>query len=322
MKYKNIFSLIFLLATLVACDDEKKLYPRSEDASSISRFEFPQGSNPWDQDLEEIANAFGTIPIYTAFDTLDLNQAWSGTFTIKYYGEPLSDEYAIFYTDFFKNHVFGFLKPELCKGVLPNYIYLVDDLRQVGAFTGGYVPLLCFWGGLDYWAFSFRAKEENLAYLDYGSIIIRPYKPYDLPKTPWEYKMRRTVILQNILAKMVEKGKIAIPADFQTGGVFDYSKKISISVNAENYYMKLGYPGRMLETAYDFTSLQTNVTMDAKTNFASYLKLGMRYTRDSVLIKYPEDKYPLIIRYYDFTVKYMKDKYDWDITRMAALKED
>ena len=322
MKYKNIFSLIFLLATLVACDDEKKLYPRSEDASSISRFEFPQGSNSWDSDLEEMANTFGTIPIYTAFDTLDLNQAWSGTYTIKYYGEPLCDEYAIFYTDFFKNHVFGFLKPELCKGVLPNYIYLVDDLRQVVAGAIGYAPLLCFWDGLDYWAFSFRAKEENLAYYDYGSIIIRPYKPYDLPKTPWEYKMRRTVILQNILAKMVEKGKIAIPADFQTGGAFDYSKKFSISVNAENYYMKLGYPGRMLAAAYDFTPLQTNVTMDATTNFASYLKLGMRYTRDSVLIKYPEDKYPLIIRYYDFTVKYMKDKYDWDITRMAALKED
>lgn len=322
MKYNYIFSLIFLLATLVACDDEKTLFPRSEDASSISRFEFPQGSNSWDSDLEEIANTFGTIPIYTAFDTLDLNQAWAGAFTIKYYGEPLSDEYAIFYTDFFKNQVFSFLKPELCKGVLPNYIYLVDDLRQVVAGAIGYAPLLCFWGGLDYWAFSFRAKEENLAYYDYGSIIIRPYKPYDLPKTPWEYKMRRTVILQNILAKMVEKGKIVIPADFQTGGAFDYSKKFSISVNAENYYMKLGYLGSMLAAAYDFTPLQTNVTMDAKTNFASYLKLGMRYTRDSVLIKYPEDKYPLIIRYYDFTVKYMKDKYDWDITRMAVLKED
>ena len=322
MKYKYAFSLIFLLATLVACNDEDKLYPRSEDASSISRFEFPQGNNAWDQDLLEIANTFGTIPIYTAFDTLDLNQAWSGTFTIKYYGEPLSDEYAIFYTDFFKNHVFGFLKPELCKGVLPNYIYLVDDLRQAGGFTGGYAPLLCFWGGLDYWAFSFRAKEENLAYYDYGSIIIRPYKPYDLPKTPWEYKIRRTVILQNILTKMVDKGTIAIPADFQTGGVFDYSIKFSTSVNAENYYMKLGYPGSMLVTAFDFTPLQTTLTMDAKTNFSNYLKLGMRYTRDSVLIKYPEDKYPLIIRYYDFTVKYMKDKYDWDITRMAALKED
>ena len=321
MKFRYIFSLIFLLEMLFACDDEKKLYPRSEDASSISRFEFPQGSNPWDHDLEEIANTFGTIPIYTAFDTLDLNQAWSGTYTIKYRGETLDDEYATFYTDFFKNQVFAFLKPELCKGVLPNYIYLVDDLRQAGGFTGGFAPLLCYWRGLDYWAFSFRAKEENLAYYDYGNgMIIRPYKPYDLPKTPWEYKIRRTVILQNILAKMVDKGKITIPADFQIGGAFDYSKKFSTVASAENYYMKLGYPGRMADTAYDFSNLSG--AMDGKINFTNYLKLGLRYTRDSVLIKYPQDKYPLIIQYYDVAMKYMKDKYDWDISQMAVLKEN
>ena len=97
MKFKYIFNLL-LLVTVVACNDEDKLYPRSEDASSISRFEFPQGNSTWDQDLEEIANTFGTIPIYTAFDSLDLNQAWSGTYTIKYRGEPLSDDYAAFYS--------------------------------------------------------------------------------------------------------------------------------------------------------------------------------------------------------------------------------
>lgn len=321
MKYKNIFSLILLLATLGACNDENKLYPRSEDASSISRFEFPQGTNSWDQDLEEIANTFGTIPIYTAFDTLDLNQAWTGTYTIKYRGEALSDEYAVFYTDFFKNHVFAFLKPELCKGVLPNYIYLVDDLRMSGGFSGGFAPLYCYWLGLDYWAFSFRAKEENLAYIEYpNGLIIRPYKPYDLPKTPWEYKARRTVILQNIVVKIVSKDKVAVPAEFQSGGDLDYSKKFSTVASAENYYMKLGYPGNMITTAYNFSN--PSGTLTAKSVFTNYLQLGLRYTRDSVLIKYPQDKYPLIIKYYDITMKYMKDKYDWDIAQMAVLKED
>ena len=317
MKFKYIFNLL-LLVTVVACNDEDKLYPRSEDASSISRFEFPQGNSTWDQDVEEIANTFGTIPIYTAFDSLDLNQAWSGTYTIKYRGEPLSDDYAAFYSNFMKSQVFVFLKPELCKGVLPNYIYLVDDLRMTGGFSGGFAPLACYWDGLDYWGFSFRAKEENLAYIEYpNGLIIKPYKPYDLPKTSWEYKARRTVILQNILAKMVNKGKIAIPSEFQSGGDFDYSQKYSTTVSAENYYMKLGYPGNMVPTAYNFTN--PSGTIDAKTNFANYLKLGLRYTRDSVLIKYPQEKYPLIIRYYDSTVKYMQDKYSWDITQMAEL---
>lgn len=324
MNYRYIFSLIFLLATFVACDDEKKLYPRGNDTSSISRFEFPQGSNSWDRDLEEIANTFGTIPIYTAFDTIDLNQGWTGTYTIKYRGECLNDEYAVFYTDFFKNHVFTFLKPELCKGVLPNYIYLADDLRQLGSYTGGFAPLTCYWDGLDFWAFSFRAKEENLAYLDYGNgLIIKPFKPYDLPKTPWEYKTRRTVILQNILVKIVNKDNITIPAEFKSGGDFDYSKKYSTVLSADNYFMKLGYPGNMVKTAYDFSN--PSGTLTAKSTFINYLQLGLRYTRDSVLIKYPQDKYPLIIKYYDITVKYMQSKYNWDITKMAewpAIKED
>lgn len=116
---------------------------------------------------------------------------------------------------------------------------------------------------------------------------------------------------------MVNKGKIAIPSEFQSGGDFDYSQKYSTTVSAENYYMKLGYPGNMVPTAYNFTN--PSGTIDAKTNFTNYLKLGLRYTRDSVLIKYPQEKYPLIIRYYDSTVKYMKDKYSWDITQMAEL---
>ncbi len=320
MKFKCIFSLIFLFAAIVACEDEEKLYPRGDDASSISRFEFPQGDNVWDKDLEEIANTFGTIPIYTAFDSLDLNQAWSGTYTIKYRGEILNDEYAVFYTDFMKSHVFAFLKPELCAGVLPNYIYLVDDFRQSGSFTGGYIPVACYWNGLDFWGFSFRAKEENLAYIEYpNGMIIKPYKAYDLPKTPWEYKARRTVILQNIISKIVDKGRITIPSEFQTGGDFDYSKKYSTVSSADNYYMKLGYPGNMLVTAYNFSNLSG--TVDAKTNFTNYLKLGLRYTRDSVLIKYPQEKYPLIIKYYDATVEYMKNKYNWDITKMAELPQ-
>lgn len=320
MKLKYLFSLM-LLVFLCACEDENRLTPRSSDASSISRFEFPQGNNSWDRDLEEIANTFKTIPIYTAFDSLDLNQRWSGTYTISLLGETLNEEYADFYAYFFKNQVFAFLKPELTMGVLPNYIYLVDDLRQKGSWTGGYVPLACLWRGLDYWAFSFRAKEENLAYLDYGNgFIYKPYKPYDLPKTPWEYKARRTLILQNILKKTVEKGKIAIPTEFETGGEFDYSQSFNVNnVNAENYFMKLGYIGQMIEANYNFSNLSANTKMTSQANFVSYLQLGLRYTRDSVLIKYPQEKYPLIIKYYDFTMKYMKDKYNWDITLMAEL---
>ena len=317
MKLKYLFSLVFL-ATLLACEDEKNLTPRSSDAASLSRFEFPQGNNSWDRDLEEIANTLKTILVYTAFDSLDLNQRCSGTYTISRLGETLDDEYAAFYADFFKNHIFAFLEPNLLTRVLPNYIYLVDDLRQKGSWTYGYTPLACLWDGLDYWAFSFRAKEENLAVIDYGNgFVYKPYKPYDLPKGSWEYKVRRTVILQNVETKIVEKGNVAIPVEFESGGDFDYSKSFSSSMTADNYFKKLGYLGQMTPTSYNFSNPSGKMTV--QTNFTNYLKLGLRYTRDSVLIVYPPEQYPLIIKYYDFTMKYLKDKYGWDLVKAAEL---
>ena len=123
--------------------------------------------------------------------------------------------------------------------------------------------------------------------------------------------------------KIVDKNKIVVPAEFQSGGDFDYSKKYSTVSSADNYFMKLGYPGNMIKTAYNLSN--PSGTLTAKSTFINYLQLGLRYTRDSVLIKYPQDKYPLIIKYYDITVKYMQSKYDWDITKMAewpAIKED
>ena len=321
MKYRNIFNLLFLLAALVACDDEDELYPRSEDVNSVSRFEFPQGDNAWDKDLEEISHTFGIIPIYKGFDTIALNQAWSGVFRMNYYGENLSDEYAEFYTNFIKNHVFAHLKLEYCKGVLPNYLYLVDDLRQKFSGYIGYSPQPCYWNGMDYWAFSFRAKEENLAYRDLGNgVIERLFTPWDLPSTAWESKTFRVRILQNILERIVNKGNIEVLAEFNSSD-FDYTKKPVNKPDDANYYLKLGYPGKMRSPIYNFEPIASG-TMDAKTNFTCYLKLGLRYTRDSVEILYPKEKYPLIIKYYDLTMKYMKDKYDWDITQAAVLKED
>ena len=54
-------------------------------------------------------------------------------------------------------------------------------------------------------------------------------------------------------------------------------------------------------------------------NFIDYMYLAIRYERDVILNLYPEDKYPKIIKYYDFVVNYLKKNYEWDITKIAVL---
>ena len=312
MRLKYLLNICYVLAILAACQDEDALTPRSSDISSTSRFEFPQGNDTWDLELETIANTFGTVPIYTGFDSLDLNSAWSGTFSIKFKGDTLTDEHAAFYTNFIKNHVFAFLKPELCKKVLPNYIYLVDNFRQAGSYSGGMVGQKTYFDGLDFWAFSLRCTER--AYIDYGSFVFYIGELYDLPDSPWEYKKRRTIILHNILQRIVEEGNVSVPAEFSSSD-FNYNQRPSSIITNDAYYMKLGYPGQMTSQNYNFSAQTT--TTDPTNNFIQYLKLGLRYTRDSVLIQYPEEQYPLIIKYYDITMNHMKNNYDWDIATMA-----
>ena len=162
---------------------------------------------------------------------------------------------------------------------------------------------------MDFWGFCLKMDQEGLS----------PYTKYfDLPKTPWEYKLRRGVILQNIISKIVQKGKIAVPAEFEEE--FDYKTQIkynSVDIDDPNYYVTRGFPGKFTETSYlNFLNYMMISDITPEKNFISYMHLGMRYSRDSVLIKYPQEKFPKIIQYYDFTMKYVKDNYGWDLTEM------
>lgn len=320
MKLRDIFTLTCIVGGIIACEEDT-LYPRSEDVSSLSRFEFPQGNNAWDQDLQTLANEFTTIPIYRGFDTLDLNRKWTGTAEIKYAGKGLNGEYAEFYTDFIKNHIFAFLKPELTQGVLPQYIFLTDELRdrqQQGDYSRTF-----YWGGLDFWAICLHVKDSSLAEVNYGgNFIIKMSYPIDLPQTSWEYKARRTIFLAEIARKIVEEENIEIPPTFSN---IDYTTANTdfTNQNAENYYLKKGIMDVITHAPagysdkYDFTKNSKTTTNNATTNFYSYIQLALRYTRDSVLIQYPQEKFPKIIEYYDFTVNYLKEKYDWDVTKAA-----
>lgn len=313
MKIRYIILCIFWLPFMAGCDDEDSLVPRNSEMTY--RFEFPEGDAAWDKDLKEIAEKFQTVPIYKALDSADLARSWVvSSASVRYNAKPLDEELAEFYTGFFKDHIFAFLKPELTQGVLPNYIYLVQDFRQLKPVGGDYSQAN-YWSGMDFWAFCLKMNPENLSQWT---------KCFDLPRTPWEYKERRGIILQNIIKKMVEKGKIVMPKEFEED--FDYDGLLYKDTEEDSlsYYKRRGIPGMLTEISFNFAA-NAGLKKTPILNFTSYIHMGIRYTRDSVPIVFPPEKFPKIIKYYDFTMKYMKDNYDWDVTEMAELpviKED
>lgn len=304
MNIKYILLLVLVFPMLSSCHEEDKLTPASTEMDL--RFEFPEGDNPWDQDILEIVDKFSTYLIYKNLTKEDFNHTWQSVMG-SYGGEPLNDEQAAFYTSFIKNHVFEFLKPELVKRVLPTYIYLAYNMSSTSIF--GVSPLELKFDGMDFWGICLEA--EKLGPL--GNPVLRP-------ATAWEFQVRRGIILKNVIEKIVTKGNIVVPFWFTDD--FDYVTALDNSNSSlDNHYLKRGFPGQLSGTfSYEtFGTLSRIYNTSPQRNLIDYIHLAIRYTRDEVVMNYPPDNFPKIIKYYDLTVEYLKENYDWDVTRIAEL---
>ena len=51
--------------------------------------------------------------------------------------------------------------------------------------------------------------------------------------------------------------------------------------------------------------------------FSLYIRAAMRFSPEEFYEKYPKEKYPLISEKYELVVRYMKDKYGFDLTGIA-----
>lgn len=173
----------------------------------------------------------------------------------------------------------------------------------------GASPSTTKYDGMDFWAFCLEGDVPGLLY----TRIVRP-------QTPEEYMERRGIILKEILQRIVAKGNIAIPSEFEND--FDYETQIVYLAGSEsdiNYYKTRGFPGQMGPKNFTIAPLKSISNTSMQRNFIDYMYLAIRYERDVILNLYPEDKYPKIIKYYDFVVNYLKKNYEWDITKIAVL---
>ena len=155
MKWRYYLYSLLGCVLFFSCYNEDTL---TDDASGedLVRFEFPQGTNSWDDDVVAIKEKFNVCIIYKDFQASDLNRTWTGSIGSQtYFGEGLkSDEQAEFMISFMKNHVFAYLNPAITQKVFPMYYYMVYDCHAPFVF-GPYnlkAPMKNIFDGMDYWS--------------------------------------------------------------------------------------------------------------------------------------------------------------------------
>ena len=325
MNIKYLFLVFILWFVVAACDNEDTLYP-TEPENGVT-FNFPEGSDTWDQDLEEIAARFGTKCIYKNLEEADYFRTWtaSASGATNFIVSKLPDACLIkLYTQFFKDHIFRFLSPECTKGVLPNYIFFAYDFCSVSkrALSPGdtlvyhsYNSTKMKFDGMGFWSFCYET-EEHL------TIMGQPWKGSIAAGDVKFVQEERDILLRNIFRRMVDAGTIVPPVEFEAGGELDYVTPITYGdVQNENYYMKRGFPKRLtnLKSYGNFGDLWSIANTGRIETFVDYLNLALRLPKIQVYADYAD--YPLIIKFYDLTVKYMREKYDMDIAAIAEMAE-
>lgn len=302
MKRFNIIFVCTLLAMLHSCYKDDVLV--SESTEYKPRYEFPQGNDIWDKEIIEIANTYGVYLIYDQFQPNDFNRVWTGGTSVSI-GSPLKDEeQKMFYVNFMKHNLFKHLHPALTNRGMMLYYYLAYDMQEISVL--GNMGQNWKFGGLDFTAICFETHPKSETDGQFYSQKTRP-------KTEAEFRTLRGVALNNAITTIFKREKIVAPDYFKSD--FDYKTPIETLANRKdsaNYYLKRGFSDRISSLTSFLLSTPSLVQLNPLTNCQAYVQLAIYHTRDEIVVKY--EKYPKILNYYDLTVKYFKDKYDWDIT--------
>lgn len=322
MKTINNLLWILLLCSISACQQEEELQPRSWESAVIH--DFPQGNEVWDVELQQIAERFGTKCIYKDLTAKDLSRFWVAYSGGDYEGQGLTeDRQKKWYARFFSQHVFRFLNPEYTKGVIPNYIYFAYDFYQknkqtddeTGEVTEYQTPVTMNYLGLGYWAFCYASeKHVDNRGREWQSVLFTKGT---------EVLQNREIVLKNIFKKLVDKGNIVSPPQFDYGGGLDYKTEIVYNNTSDKqYYKRRGFPEQLRNyTRYAYPGDMYNIDVANPTDtFMDYLWLAFRYSREQLLQRYKD--FPLVIQYYDITVEYIKISYGMDITQIAEVPSD
>lgn len=161
---KQIFWMLLLsLLGFASCGDDDGI--GSMEKVSFVEFDFPQGDDPWDKEIEQIAKDWGVYIIYKNIDSTHLNRMWTTPFYYEpiYVGNPVSEEEILVYLDLVKNWLLGSLDKNKPEDVaqLPYYLYFINDMHDGNPRSRGYQKDTVQFkkDGFNYWSLSFKSRE-------------------------------------------------------------------------------------------------------------------------------------------------------------------
>lgn len=307
MKRTFLYTLVGLLS-LTACEkDEDPLQPSGN--YSVLRFDFPQGNNPWDDDIVDIHDKYGTYVIYKDITDQDINRQWQslGTGTPQTC-DPVPAEDVQYYVDFFKNHVLNYVSPEAAKLALRVKVYFVENMRDIGGGTGSGTGgtssqsvVKVKTDGFDYWSLSFKRDGNG-----------------ELPKDDQTLRFARCMFIYTMIKSAYEKN--LIEEDLEVRAKLDTSTRLERYDETDpDFIWTRGYADRVSESNFTETNylmitqiVKGNSAYDTQYDyFLSYCRLAMYYGREYVEEKYAD--YPLVLEVYNDIVTYMMDKYGIDL---------
>lgn len=160
---KHIYwiTLLALLGCSASCgDDQNDLGPLSN--PDLQPMEFPQGNDPWDKEIEQIAKDWGMYIIYKDVDETALNRMWVTSMDggrKLYTCETPSGEDVQVYLGLVKEWLLGAMdktnKDDLKS--LPYYLYIVNNYGYKDD-KDKLVPVMLNKNGFNYWSFSLTTE--------------------------------------------------------------------------------------------------------------------------------------------------------------------
>lgn len=222
---KIVWLLLLLSIGMASCYEDDKI--GMVEKPNLIRFDFPQGDDPWDLEIEQIAKDWGMYIIYKDVDSTDLNQSWvtTGTYSPLYVCTTPSAEEIQVYLKLVKESLLGTMdkNSKEDKEQLPLYLYLVNDFRDNNPLSQTYgTRFFLKKNGFDYWCLSMSSEELAQE------------------MTPEMLHMFACTFSYPSLKARFTSGQYKIAPDFL--GLSDYETRIGIrNVSLDDYHLL--YPG-------------------------------------------------------------------------------
>ena len=282
MKKISSYSIIAfaLLIVVAGCNKEAGPTPGEPYLS----FEFPQGSNAYDQRIMEFQKNNGAYILYK-FSYLDFR--YNVTSYITYIAENAEEGYVDASLDSLQSHLFGYYDPALLKKLLPQKILLSSLIRRIRGTAENILD-------------TFPAPINAVQAINHISFGHAGSRLAALTQADWDTV--RGDLHYNCWLNSLTAGKLTVPPAFYSG--IDYTK-----VTAGNY------------KTFGIIEFDPSNKPNAAKDFATWVKYITSRTKaelDNGILNPATDTQSKYRNRYNFIINYFQSEYGMDLQAIGS----